>query len=281
MTASVKSAFLVPFFGDLPPYFDFWAQSCEANHEHFHWFVYNDQISSRSQLNKAVTLIPYQFEEMKADLKSVLDLNIPGKHLRRVCDYRLLFYWIRREEEALDTFDFIGFTDMDMVYGELMAYMPENPLQYGMISADDDRPCGPFTLMKRDRMELLRQYPGFREEMERVEHRSFNEAVALMEIFAQDMPVHCRADELQPGMASNINSVHLFGVWDRGRVTVTDCWRRQREGGFYHFSRYKDKDRFAIDSAIVSRDQWAIHKFGICDPKTLWNRVKMTLSLYI
>ena len=278
---SVKTAFLVPFFGPLPLYFPFWAKSCEANHGNFHWFVYSDQITSPQKINRALTLIPYTFDGMKADLKSVLDLNIPGKHLRRVCDYRLLFYWIRKDAEALDCFDFIGFTDMDMVYGELMKFMPQGMLQYGMISADDDAPCGPFTLMKRSHLHLLKAHGGLRGKMEQVAHCAFDEDIDLMKIFSNELPVHCRADGLQPGAAKGMNSRHLYGIWDRGRVSVCDCWQQKREGGFYHFSRHKDKSRFAIDSSAVDAHRWGIHKFGICDADPFWNRMKMVGSLYI
>ena len=235
MSRPVRSAFLVPFFGHLPPYFDFWVNSCEANQKNFHWFVYNDKIDCITRPNPAVTLIPYQFEEMRNDFKQILDISIPGKHLRRVCDYRLMFYFTRKAEERLDDFDFIGFTDMDMVYGRLMDFMPDNMDQYAMISADDGRPCGPFTLMNRTQLHLLAEWDQIKPEMERVEHRSFNEAIRLMEILSQNLPAFCQADPLQPQMAGGLNQRHHFGIWDQSGVTVHDCWQRKRQGGFYHF----------------------------------------------
>jgi hypothetical protein len=54
-----QCVFLVPFFGPLPPYFDLWARSCEANAGNFHWLVYSDQVQERQAVNPAVTLVPY------------------------------------------------------------------------------------------------------------------------------------------------------------------------------------------------------------------------------
>lgn len=281
MSATVKTAFLVPFFGPLPPYFHFWAKSCEPNRDRFHWFVYNDHLNRRKRLNPAVTLIPYQFDEMKAAFADKLGIVLPGRHLRRVCDYRLLFYFIRRAEESLDDFGFIGYTDMDMVYGRLKDFLPENMGQYAMISADDDAPCGPFTLMNRHQLHRLGAWKHLKAEMEKVCHESFNENRLLMRIIGRDLPVWCRADALQPQMCQGMNHRHHFGIWDNGRVMVRDCWQRTREGGFYHFSRYKNRDRFNITPAAVHSGQWCIHKFGISEPDAPWATVKRFASLYI
>ncbi|WP_419664177.1 DUF6625 family protein [Desulfosarcina variabilis] len=50
----MKSAFLLPFMGPLPPYFAFWAKSCEANKDDFHWFVYSDQIESQMSVCESI-----------------------------------------------------------------------------------------------------------------------------------------------------------------------------------------------------------------------------------
>lgn len=274
-----KSAFLVPFFGVLPPYFDFWIKSCEINHPHFHWFVYNDTIKTITRPNPAVTLIPFQFDEMKADFKNCLDITIPGRILRRVCDYRLLFYFTRKEKDNLDDFDFIGFTDADMVYGDLWPCMPENMTDYSMISADDGRPCGPFTLMNRSQIHLLAEWDNLKPEMEKEEHHSFNEAIKLMEILSQKLPPFCKADPIQPQMAG-MNSRHHFGIWKKGIVKVHDCWQRKRQGGFYHFSRFKDKPRFKIDPHTLKKSSWGIYKFGIIHPDNFTAKIRMNASLY-
>ncbi|MCG8615666.1 MAG: hypothetical protein MI802_05570, partial [Desulfobacterales bacterium] len=189
MSKTDRTAFLVPFFGPLPPYFDFWVNSCEANQEDFHWFVYNDHVEEITRLNPAVTLIPYRFEEMVSAFDTELNIQIPGKHLRRVCDYRMLFYFIRREEDALDDYGFIGYTDMDMVYGRLKAFMPENMADYAVISADDDAPCGPFTLMNRKQLHRFRSWEHLKPEMEKVQHESFNENKQLIDILKGDLEV--------------------------------------------------------------------------------------------
>ncbi|MCP3941314.1 MAG: hypothetical protein GY710_07510 [Desulfobacteraceae bacterium] len=276
----IRCSFLVPFFGNLPPYFDLWAKSCEANYKNFHWFVYNDKIDTKCRINKAVTLIPYTYEEMVSEFKTHLNINISGYFLRRVCDYRIMFYFTRKEKENLDSFHFIGFTDMDMVYGRLMKFMPENMTKFSMISADNKRPCGPFTLINRTQIQSIAEHKDIKAIMEEKTHHSFNEAQELMHIVSKELPPFCHAGQLQPSMSKKFSHRHVYGVWDNGKVIVHDCWRHKKEGGFYHFSRYKDKPRFKIDTPMDG-DKWGIHKFGINGTNSWWTRCKMNASLYI
>ena len=81
----MKSAFLLPFFGPLPSYFQFWAKSCEINKDAFHWFVYSDAVSDYMKVNHAVTLIPYSYDHMIADFEQILNLRIARDNPRKVC----------------------------------------------------------------------------------------------------------------------------------------------------------------------------------------------------
>ncbi|MCF8044282.1 MAG: hypothetical protein K9J83_00375 [Desulfarculaceae bacterium] len=277
-----KCAFLVPFFGPLPDYFHFWAASCLPNCEMFHWYVYNDHISEKTVVNDAVTLVPYTYDQMISDFEERLNIRIPGHYPRRVCDYRLLFYYLRVDREPLDQFDYIGFTDMDMIYGRLARFMPEDMDEYSMISADDDRPCGPFTLINIDCLGHIKAYEDIQAVMESKEHNSFNESKTLKEIVSVSMPAFCRADPLQPAMTKKINHRHTFATWKNGKVTVYDNFGHGKEGGFYHFSRFKNEDRFKISAKDAAQSShWVVCKFGITRRDSVWSFFKPVISLFI
>jgi hypothetical protein len=277
----MKSAFLVPFFGDLPAYFSFWAKSCETNHENFHWFVYNDRTASAYSLNEAVTMIPYQFDEMIADFKKMLSLKISGYRLRNVCDYRIMFYFLRRDREPLDDFDFIGYTDMDMIYGRLSDFLPSDMSRYAMISADDGKPCGPFTLISRSAVQSLSGFDKLKLIIQNQVHVSFNEAEDLMNFVSGGNPVFCHTDPLQPARTPGFNFRKTFSVWDKGRVKVWDNRGNEKEGGFYHFSRYKNKHGFRVKADALDREQWAVYRYGITDIRSKWMSYLLKLSLVI
>lgn len=278
---NVSAAFCVPFFGPLPPYFIHWVKSCEINHGHFHWFVYSDHVRSRRRLNRAVTIIPYTFDAMASDFKNILGIEIFRENLRMICNYRLLFYFLRRETEPLDRYDFIGYTDMDMIYGDLARFMPEDTRAYPMISGDDGHPCGPFTLMRRASMSALPGLPRVREAMEGREYWEFDESPEFMEIVSAGRPVCCRTHLLQPAMSDGVDHRKTFSVWDRGRVTVWDRRGHRMEGGFHHFSRYKGKRRFRIRPEAIENPAWGVCKYGIlpvASRRAFW---PLGLSLFV
>jgi len=273
MNNKTKSAFLVPFFGKLPKYFDFWVKSCEINKDNFHWFVYSDAVKTTQKLNNAVSIIPFTFDEMRAQFEKKLGIVIKGRLIRRVCDYRLLFYFIRKEQENLNKFDFIGYTDVDMVYGEISKYLPKDMDQYSMISAHDDRPCGPFTLMNRSQMHYILEWEGIKEEMERERHQSFNESLILKELLSTELPAFCKANPLQPQRAT-LHFRHHYGIWEDGKVVVHDCFFRKQEGAFYHFSRHKRKKNFKIDPNVLNSESWGVYRGGIITAKPLSSKLK-------
>ena len=278
---AMKSAFLLPFMGPLPPYFAFWAKSCEANKDDFHWFVYSDQIESQASVNAAVTLIPYHFGKMRSDFKKYLDIDISDGNPRRICDFRILFYYFRREPDQLDRFGFIGYTDMDMIYGRLKRFMPSNMDRYTMISADTGHPCGPFTLMRIDRVRTLGENDIVRAEMSRQSHRSFNESEELLKIVSNGDAYWCRAGSLQPMMVAPFNYRQIFSIWNKGDVTVYDNRWHKKDAGFHHFSRYKNRKSFKIGGDAETDPIWAVCKKGIFPVRSNWTRVKLWMSLIL
>jgi len=278
---NVSAAFCVPFFGPLPSYFVHWVKSCEINHPYFHWFVYSDHVRTARRLNQAVTMIPYTFDAMALDFSKTLGMDIFRRNFRKICDYRLLFYFLRRETEPLDQYDFIGYTDMDMIYGDLARFMPEDTCGYRIISGDDGHPCGPFTLMHRRSMSALPHHSRVRAEMTGREYREFDESPEFLEIVSAGGAVFCRAHPLQPAMSPGVDHRKTFSVWDRGRVTVWDRRGHRMEGGFHHFSRFKGKRRFRIRPDAIAHHAWGVCKYGILpvsSRRALW---PLRLSLFV
>jgi hypothetical protein len=274
-----KSVFLVPFFGFLPGYFPFWAKSCEGNYHNFHWYVYNDKIEKKIAFNKAVTLIPYSFDEMMLDFKNYLDIDISSGYVRRVCDYRLLFYFLRREKEDFDQCNFIGYTDIDMIYGEIIKFIPQNADNYSIISANNEKPCGPFTLINKSCVELLVKSDIVKSNLESYQHNCFDESVELMNILSTDKPYFCTCNPMQPAICSGFNHRKTFSIWNNGILKVFDNRGNVKEGGFHHFSRYKNRKRFKIKGNFTPNDYWGCCKYGIIPIRSRWANLLLRLSV--
>jgi len=275
-----KSVFLVPFFGFLPGYFPFWAKSCEGNYQNFHWYVYNDKIGRKIVYNKAVTLIPYSFDEMISDFKNHIGMDISSGHVRRVCDYRMLYYFIRKGKEDLDRYDFIGYTDMDLIYGEIIKFIPSNANNYSVISANNGRPCGPFTLINKSCMDLIIESGIVKCNIESYDHKCFDESFELINILSIDKPFFCDCDPIQPALTDGFNHRKTFSIWSNGVLRVFDNRWNVKEGGFHHFSRYKNRKRFKVEEISVPGDYWGCCKYGIIPIQSRWENLLLRFSVF-
>ena len=313
MKSKYLSAFLMLYFGKLPSYFDFWAKSCEPNHNRFHWFVYTDQINRKHGYNKAVTLVPYTFSELCQDLTNKLNIHIPPGNTRIVCDCRVMLYALRKENESLEKYALIGYSDLDVIYGKIKDFMPEDPLQYSLISAEDDRPCGPFTLFNRlflneictdkqlsDKLGIdhgnhfyksriycehaskFQPISGNRTKDKVADTINFihlDESQLLMDVAKKYGPVFCRSHPLQPTSTRWFNHRKAAAFYENNRLFIIDNRGHRREGAFFHFSRLKNRQLFEISPHVLSADQWGIFKYGIVALNSTFTKIKIRLSL--
>ena len=309
----ISGAFLILYLGELPAYFKYWAKTCEPNHDHFHWFVYNDRIARKEDYNQAVTLVPYSFERLCSDLKSSLQIHLPPQNTRVVCDCRAMLYALRKDVDLLDRYDFIGYSDLDVVYGDITRFLPDSPGQYSLISAAGHRPGGPFTLFNRNYLHAILEHDRIKTRLEQAfgnlpaalpglqyddstfkpmsgnstkdkitAHLKFahlDESEELVEMAESHAPAFCKAVPLQPAMGRWFDHRRAFALWDKGRLYVRDVWGHQKEGAVFHFSRFKNRSRFHITSDALEADLLGIYKYGIIDARPLSTRFKMLLTL--
>ncbi len=310
---ALLSAFLITYLGKLPAYFDFWAKSCESNHKNFHWFVYTDQITEVYVKNKAVTLVPITFDKICQDMQNVFGISIPIQNTRIVCDIRLMLYPLRKSYENLEKYDFIGYTDIDVMYGKIIDFLPENIAKYSMISAHTDRPCGPFTLFNKKYLhdicshKTIRSF--FEQEFEEKIYKSktysensttfkpmsgnsikdkiakemgfshLDEAKIVVSIAQKFAPVFCNAEPLQPAMTNGFHYRKAFAIWNEGRLYVNDVFGVKKEGAFFHFSRFKNRSRFKSNPYVLGGGKIGICKYGFISIKSRWTKLKLFLSL--
>lgn len=273
-----KIAFLVPFFGKMPLYFDWWAKSCEYNSDNCHWYVYSDQVIEKTYYNKSVTIIPLKFEKMMELFKEKLNINIINS-VRRVCDYRIMFPLIRMEDECLYNYDFFGYTDIDVIYGDIIKFLPCNFENLSLVSGNYDRPCGPFTLINKKSIYKLINSDIVKRNIESVDHNAFDESFELKNIITECGDCFCDPDPLQPAITNKFNFRKTFCVWVNGSMTVYDNRWNKREGAFYHFSRYKNKKRFIVDGKKFINDSFCVYKYGIKPYKSFFTKIALRLSL--
>lgn len=145
MNQGKKIAIIIPYFGQWPEWIDYFLLSCEANPS-INWIFPTDCTLPGTQA-KNLRFVPYSLTEFNktANEKTGLDLNIP--HPYKICDLKPAYGEIF--QDLLDGYDFWGYGDLDLVYGNIREYFPDEFLEeFDIISNHEDFVTGHLCLLK-------------------------------------------------------------------------------------------------------------------------------------
>ena len=142
-----KICFIIPFFGEWPKWFDFYLQSCSFNKD-INWLFFTDcLIPENSPVN--VTFKKFSFEEFDELASEKLNLKIKVKNFYKLCDFKPAYGIIF--EDYLRDYDFWGYTDVDIIYGNIRKFITPDLLNnYDVLSAWNGLVLGHFSLFKNN-----------------------------------------------------------------------------------------------------------------------------------
>ncbi len=191
----MKVLIIIPYFGDWPPWFSYFLQTCEANPA-FSWLIFSN--CKKPNINLAnVRIIQNnlsQFNQL-ASQKLKLEINIQNPY--KICDLRPSFGKIF--EDFTKGYDFWGYSDLDLFYGNLQHFLTTDILNsYDLISVRKNYFSGHFALYRNTNIVNALYTKGDR----------------FKKIF-QDNNYHYAFDE-----RSNIFGRRLFCKKDRKLVTL-------------------------------------------------------------
>lgn len=121
----LRKLILTPFFGDLPPWFDKFEVP-----KGYDWIMDRD------------------LEKFKVRVRDKLGIEYPGIYgSPKVWDYRCTLGVLYEEE--IKGYDFFGHCDLDMVFGRVDKWFPDEQLnELDIWSNHDTYICGPWTLYR-------------------------------------------------------------------------------------------------------------------------------------
>ena len=118
-------AFIIPYFGKLPSYFDLWLHTCKANPD-IMWFVFTDD-KTEYKYPQNVKVKYIEFDEMVLRIKAYFDFQINLKEPYRLCDFKPMYGEIFSEE--LEKYDFWGYCDIDVMWGDIRKFITDDVLK--------------------------------------------------------------------------------------------------------------------------------------------------------
>lgn len=248
---------LIPYFGRWPFWMSFFLQTCKWNAD-IDWLFFTD-CGAPDDLPDNVHVVTISFNDYCQLVSERLGISFKPENPYKLCDIKPALGYLHVDQ--LDGFDFWGFSDIDLIYGDLRGYFSEERLsKYDLFSTHARRVSGHLCLLRNnERMRgAFMRIPEWRVCFEDSKHHAFDEA-AFSRLFVRhkNWPEGVRrlADRFNPWrrrseFSEAFSTPHarvpwLSGsfdfpnrwIWSEGRLT--NNLDGAREFPYFHFISWK------------------------------------------
>lgn len=135
------------YMGPLPNYFGMYVASCKKNNS-FNFIVINDTIA-QSSVDGNIQYIKWSLQDLNNFSSKRLNENINLKSAWKINEIKPLFGLIFKEDLA--KFDFWGWCDLDIIWGDLRKFLNDELLsRYDVITSKVNWTAGHFTLFRNN-----------------------------------------------------------------------------------------------------------------------------------
>lgn len=142
---SYKIALIVAYFGKWPAWFDLYLYSCSRNPGID--FIYYTDCGLPRRVYTNTFFHQCSFQEYCDLVSEKLHIDFHPDNTYKLCDLKPFFGIIH--SDILKDYDFWGFADIDLVFGQLNLLVNESNLRrYDVITSHADRIAGHFTLIR-------------------------------------------------------------------------------------------------------------------------------------
>lgn len=119
-----KILIILPYFGKFPSYFPLFLQSCRYNPT-IDWLLLTD-IQETYDYPENVQVVCTDFSSIQTAFQQKFDFPIVLHQPYKLCDYKPAYGYLF--SEYLDGYDFWGHCDLDLIFGDLRAFFPDEQL---------------------------------------------------------------------------------------------------------------------------------------------------------
>lgn len=142
-----KIAIFIPYFGKWPEWYPLFFETLRRNNT-IDFIFYTD--CDTTVINAPnIQFHKMSFDEYKAHVNSKLNFEFNPASPYKLCDLRPLFGFIH--QDVFEGYDFYGWTDMDLLFGDIRSFYTENILQnYDVLSTHNHRISGHLALFRNN-----------------------------------------------------------------------------------------------------------------------------------
>lgn len=279
--------FIIPYFGRWPFWMPFFIESCRANPS-VNWLLISD-CEILPNLPGNVELRSISFKEYCAWISSRLGFSFAPVNPYKLCDIKPAYGYLH--EQDVKGYDYWGFSDIDLVYGNLRAYFTEERLNsFKFFSTHRRRVSGHLCLLRNERelRELFWKIKDFKSRVQDQKNHALDEGgFTRLFLWRKNFPDYLfkfvnffnplrRISEFEEAYSTpNGRRIWTDGTrdhpaywcWDRGRLTNSKDGAR--EFPYLHFLKIKKKFWNSIPvpaddelEQLARVQQWSIDTAG-------------------
>ena len=121
----MKIRIILPYFGQFNNYFEYWIESCGQNSK-IDFLIMTDQEIPKNH-PKNITFVYTTLNELKKKFENKLKLKINLERPYKLCDYKAYYGFLF--SEYLEGFDFWGYCDCDLIFGDIQKFLTKEILE--------------------------------------------------------------------------------------------------------------------------------------------------------
>lgn len=173
LVADAKIILVIPYFGQWPAWINYFIESCAKNPD-ITWLIYTDCGEPEA---KADNIIYHHlsFDAYKAIVSERLGINFNPDSAYKLCDLKPALGLVHTKD--IEAYDYWGFGDIDVVYGQIKNYLTPEMLEHNLISFHQHRISGHLCLLKNTKTmrEAFMRFKGWEAILVDKSHRCFDE----------------------------------------------------------------------------------------------------------
>jgi len=124
MKKNNKICVLIPYFGSFKNYFELWLASASLNSK-IDFFIFTNE-KSKFELPENVKWISMSFKEVYNRIQNLVSFKISLNQPYDLCDFKPTYGLAF--QDYIQKYDWWGFGDVDLIYGDLSVYISEENL---------------------------------------------------------------------------------------------------------------------------------------------------------
>lgn len=286
--------FLIPYFGKWPFWMPFFLESCRHNPD-IDWLFFTDcGVPADAPAN--VRFHETSFADYCAYVTQQLGISFHPDSPYKLCDLKPALGLVHAADIA--AYDFWGFSDIDLVYGDLRAYFTADRLaKHRLLSTHARRISGHLCLLRNtpEMLNCFKQVPDWQEMLSSNQHFGFDErAYTQLFIHFKKWPTKLRKLlSLSNPLWRQSEFIEAYSTpygrlaWHDGSFNFPEYWRwkqgklsnsqdGERNFPYFHFIGWKERSDWRAeacknstsDPTLPKADSWVVTPQGFkrCAP---------------